>query len=107
VDALNDALANVGPISVSIDASPDSFYYYSGGWYTGLSSDGTQECKNTVDDLDHTVLAVGYKLGPDGKLYSIVKNSWSTYWGDEGFVYILQEGNVCGVATNPTYALLA
>jgi len=106
VDALNDALANVGPISVSIDASPDSFYYYQGGWYNGLNSDGVQECGNGVDDLDHTVLAVGYKLGPDGKLYSIVKNSWSTYWGDEGYVYILQEGNVCGVATSPTYALL-
>ncbi|GMI29453.1 hypothetical protein TrRE_jg33 [Triparma retinervis] len=106
VDALNDALANVGPISVSIDASPDSFYYYQGGYYNGLNSDGEQECGNGVDDLDHTVLAVGYKLGPDGKLYSIVKNSWSTYWGDEGFVYILQEGNVCGVATNPTYAIL-
>ena len=100
VDDMNDALANVGPLSVSIDASPDSFYYYAGGYYSNA------ECKNGVDDLDHTVLAVGYVEGPDG-LYTIVKNSWSTYWGDEGYVYIKQEGNICGVATTPTYPVVA
>ena len=58
-----------------------------------------------MDDLDHTVLAVGYTEGPDG-LYTIVKNSWSTYWGDEGYVYVKQEGNICGVATTPTYPIV-
>jgi C1A family cysteine protease len=100
VHAMNDALVNVGPLSVSIDASPDSFYYYSGGYYSN------PECKNGVDDLDHTVLAVGFTKGKDGKMYSIVKNSWSTHWGDQGFVYVAQEGNICGVATTPTYAIL-
>ena len=101
VEALNDALVNVGPISVSIDASPDSFYYYKGGYYDN------KECKNGVDDLDHTVLAVGFTIDPEtGKRYSIVKNSWSTYWGDQGYVYVAQEGNICGVATTPTYPIL-
>ncbi|GMH66737.1 hypothetical protein TrVE_jg9641 [Triparma verrucosa] len=100
MSSLNDALANVGPISISIDASPDSFYYYAGGYYDN------EECKSGVDDLDHTVLAVGYVEGPDG-LYTIVKNSWSTHWGDEGYVYVKQEGNVCGVGTTPTYPILA
>jgi len=100
VDALNDALANVGPVSVSIDATPDDFYYYTGGYYNNA------DCKNGVDDLDHTVLAVGYVNDSDGNKYFIIKNSWSTHWGDEGFAYVAEKGNICGVATTPTYALL-
>ena len=60
VSGLNDALANVGPISVSIDATPDSFYFYQGGLYYNA------DCKSGMDDLDHTVLAVGYTT-VDGK----------------------------------------
>lgn len=38
-----------------MDAAADSFYYYAGGLYTD-----TENCKSGMDDLDHTVLAVGY-----------------------------------------------
>lgn len=69
---LNDALYNVGPISVSINASPDSFYYYKSGYYDD------QSCSSSMEDLDHTVLAVGY-VEIDGDKYTIIKNSWSTY----------------------------
>lgn len=58
-----------------------------------------------MDDLDHTVLAVGYTT-VDGQVYSIVKNSWSSHWGDQGYVFISQKDNCCGVATQPTYVLL-
>ena len=99
VSGLNDALANVGPISVSIDATPDSFYFYQGGLYYNT------DCKSGMDDLDHTVLAVGYTT-VNGQIYSIVKNSWSDHWGDGGYVYISQQDNCCGVATQPTYVIL-
>jgi len=101
VPGLNDALASVGPISVSIDASPNSFYFYAGGLYYD------PDCKSGMNDLDHTVLAVGYITEADGQRYSIVKNSWSDHWGDAGYVYISQKDNCCGVATQPTYTLLA
>jgi C1A family cysteine protease len=54
LDGLNDALATIGPISVSIDAEPNSFYFYQGGLYYDA------DCLSGMDDLDHTVLAVGY-----------------------------------------------
>ena len=34
-----------------------------------------------------------------------VKNSWSTYWGNDGYVLMSQKNNNCGVATDATYVL--
>ncbi|GLD93729.1 hypothetical protein PINS_up002334 [Pythium insidiosum] len=99
VDALNDALATVGPLSVSIDATLPSFYFYSGGWFDDVA------CKSDVDSLDHSVLAVGVTVH-NGQKYTIVKNSWSTHWGEDGYIKISQKDNLCGVATAATYPLV-
>ena len=37
----------------------------------------------------------------------MVRTSWSTHWGEDGYVRVAQTGNICGVATAATYALLA
>jgi hypothetical protein len=99
LDALNDALATVGPLSVSIDASLPSFYFYAGGYYDDM------ECKSDPDSLDHSVVAVGVTTHK-GQKYTLVKNSWSTHWGEDGYVKISQKDNLCGVATAATYPLL-
>ncbi|KAF0714218.1 Aste57867_3933 [Aphanomyces stellatus] len=99
VQGMNEALVHVGPLSVSIDASLPSFYFYAGGYYNDLN------CKSGIDDLDHSVVAVGYTKH-EGKTYTLVKNSWSTHWGEDGYIKIAQENNICGVATSPTYPVL-
>ena len=43
----------------------------------------------------------------NGKDYWIIKNSWSTWWGDEGYIKIARKGNICGVATSPSYPIIA
>ncbi|KAI9915697.1 hypothetical protein PsorP6_008049 [Peronosclerospora sorghi] len=100
VEALNDALATVGPLSVSIDATLPSFYFYGGGYYDDV------ECKSDLDSLDHSVLAVGV-TSHNGQKYTLVKNSWSTHWGEKGYIKIAQKDNLCGVATAATYPVLA
>jgi len=97
--ALLDALANVGPISVSIDAALQTFSFYSSGVFYDPN------CASDPNDLDHTVLAVGYGT-LDGEDYWLVKNSWSVHWGDNGYIKIARKGNDCGVATAATYVLM-
>ncbi|KAL1454817.1 hypothetical protein WDU94_008951 [Cyamophila willieti] len=98
-DALKLALAKHGPISVAIDASQKSFSFYSNGVYYD------ENCKNSPNGLDHAVLAVGYgKL--EGKPYWMVKNSWSTYWGNQGYILMSIKDNNCGVMTDPTYVTM-
>lgn len=97
--ALKVALAIHGPISVAIDASHKTFAFYSNGVYY------EPECGNTLDQLDHAVLVVGYgKL--NGEDYWLVKNSWSNYWGNDGYVLMSLKDNNCGVATDPTYVTM-
>lgn len=98
-DALKVALAKHGPISVAIDASHKTLSFYSNGIYYD------PECGNKPDQLDHAVLLVGYG-SINGNPYWLVKNSWSNYWGNDGYVLMSPKDNNCGVATDPTYVTM-
>jgi len=98
--ALQDAVARLGPVSVAIDAAHEHFEYYSSGVYYN------PKCQNGINDLDHEVLVVGYGT-ENGQDYWIVKNSWSTHWGDEGYIKMARNrGNNCGIATCATYPIV-
>ncbi|KAJ8963977.1 hypothetical protein NQ314_005236 [Rhamnusium bicolor] len=60
---------------------------------------------NKEDQLDHAVLAVGYG-SINGKDYWLIKNSWSNYWGNDGYVLMAAKDNNCGVMTTPTYVTM-
>ena len=58
--------------------------------------------ENGEADLDHAVLAVGFGT-LEGKDYWIVKNSWSTYWGNSGYVLMDMQDDNCGVTRDATF----
>ena len=87
---LKDAVYNFGPTSVCFEVV-DDFSGYTSGVYTSTT------CGNTQSDVNHAVLAVGYGT-EDGMDYWLVKNSWGTAWGDEGFFKIQRGVNMCGIA---------
>ncbi|KAH6781071.1 Granulin repeat cysteine protease family protein [Perilla frutescens var. hirtella] len=93
--ALQKAVAHQ-PVSVAIEAGGRDFQLYQSGIFTGKC--GT--------NLDHGVVAVGYGT-ENGKDYWIVRNSWGSSWGEQG--YLRMERNVadktglCGIAVEPSY----
>ena len=103
--ALMNAIAKVGPVAVSVDAS--NWHSYSSGIFNG--------CNQEQPDINHAVTLVGY--GEDkGQKYWTVRNSWSPSYGELGYIRVLrddsdesncgmditpQDGNACEGQTEP------
>jgi len=63
-------------------------------------------CSSNPDDIDHAVLIVGY--ASRGSVdYWIVKNSWGTGWGIQGYIYIKRNTDlpygVCAINAMASY----
>jgi len=85
----------IQPLAVSIDAANGVFSGYSSGVLDSTAC-GTY--------LNHAVLTVGWGTDEASGLdYWLVKNSWATYWGDQGYIKlaIVDGAGICGVQKEP------
>lgn len=95
-NALKKAVAHQ-PVSVAIEASGRALQLYQSGVFTGKC--GTR--------LDHGVVVVGYG-SENGQDYWLVRNSWGTGWGEDGYfklqrnVRVISTGK-CGIALEASY----
>lgn len=90
-----------GPVSIAIEADTQVFQLYKSGILTSADC-GT--------NLDHGVLIVGYGE-ENGIEFWLVKNSWGTSWGDNGYIKLersdsTNDPGVCGVAMQASYPVV-
>lgn len=64
------------------------------------------QCLNaTVQSLiNHSVMIVGFNTSASGQDYWIMRNQWSTWWGDNGYFYFPRGLNYCNLLSVYVYA---
>ncbi|CAJ1962084.1 unnamed protein product [Cylindrotheca closterium] len=110
-DDLTTAIAAAGPVSVAYQVSPD-FRFYSHGVYDSFNATTNHTmCKSDAMSVNHAVVAVGYGETEAAKdkssvPYYIIRNSWSTSWGMEGYFWIKRGENLCGISDCASYPIV-
>lgn len=82
-------LVNYGPITVGIDSNNVHIDNYVSGTFNE---------KLCGKNIDHAVTIVGYT-----KHDYIIKNSWGTDWGENGYFRLKRGVNACGIAEYVSY----
>jgi len=93
-DLLRTNLVAKGPVSICVNAATWS------DW-SGPEPMTSDSCPGDADELDHCVQLVGYNWPQN---YWIVRNSWNTDWGQQGFIFLETGGNCCGLGDVVTFA---
>jgi len=90
VATIEATLVATGPLSITLNASPLMDYS------SGIINLTPDQCPG--NESDHAVLLVGYATDAATKVhYWIVKNSWNTSWGEQGFFRIRADQGLCGI----------
>lgn len=82
VDELKDAMCKYGPISTAVTATP-AFVSYTGGVFD----------ERNPNPINHAVVLVGWD---DEKNAWLMRNSWGTKWGMDGYMWIDYKANRIG-----------
>lgn len=83
-----------GPIACSIGATPE-LHNYTGGIF---------EDKTHMNSTNHAVSVVGWGIENDVK-YWLVRNSWGSSWGENGFFRIVKGTNNILIESHCSFAV--
>jgi len=89
--AMKNAIYNYGAISVVLNAVKMQSY-----------SSGIMDGSNCPVRSTHAVTAVGWGVS-GSTTYWIIRNSWGSWWGENGYLRIVAGSNACGIETWPVY----
>ena len=78
VKQMKEALCKYGPLAACIKVTP-AFQAYKSGIF-----DEFADC-NGERDINHAITIVGWD---DSKESYLIKNSWGTGWGDNGYIWV-------------------
>merc|ERR1719272_2004371 len=93
---LLQALYQVGPVVVSVDAS--AWNLYANGVFSNCPRDAV---------INHAVVAVGFgkeKISGSPHKYYVLKNSWGSDWGEDGHMRLQRfddDFEYCGTDSKP------
>uniref|UniRef100_A0A0E0E0C6 Cathepsin propeptide inhibitor domain-containing protein n=1 Tax=Oryza meridionalis TaxID=40149 RepID=A0A0E0E0C6_9ORYZ len=91
----NNCSKHQQPVAADMDSSDPEFREFKGGRvYRGSAGCGKKR--------NHAVAVVGYGTASDGTRYWLLKNSWGTDWGENGYMRIAVDAD-CGVSSRPAY----
>jgi len=90
-------IGEYGPVTALIQAT-SKFLLYTGGIFYDDSC-----AENGYGKLNHAVVIVGYG-SENGQDYYIVKNSWGSSWGEDGYIRMARNmKNNCGIASQNSF----
>ena len=86
VDEMKRALCTYGPLVATVKVTP-AFQAYKSGIFDEMAR------VSSPRDINHAIIIVGWD---DSKNAYLVKNSWGSFWGEEGYVWIDYRSNNIG-----------
>merc|ERR1712226_1696832 len=95
-------------LAAALEETPVSICVNAGAWndYTGGVMSSSQCGSMAADYQDHCVMATGFNTTAPTP-YWIVRNSWSSTWGEKGYIYLEYDKNTCGLADDATIPQVA
>lgn len=91
-DAIKEAISTYGVVDAAVYVD-NSFYFYSGGIY---KNSNTSCPDGAYTYTDHAVSLVGWGTDTTYGTYWILRNSWGSDWGEDGYMRIQAQSAAVG-----------